>query len=113
MLDDPYHPEHAALLQRDHGAIEAALSSSAEAKAHARAQRALSELDIEAMALELESAAVERLTRAHETLALEAALHARGGPELAHYRALLECERAAPETAPPEQPRRDDGPRAR
>lgn len=95
VLDDPFHPSFAAAL-RDHGAeIEALLASSPEAIAHADATRALVDAELEALDVELREAKVQRLGRAHQTLELAAALERRGGPELAQYRALLACERAA------------------
>jgi hypothetical protein len=93
VLDDPYHSEFPATL-RDHAAeIDALLTLSPEALAHRVATEALVALDERALELELREARLLRLTRAHETLGLAAALKKRGGSELERYRALLSCER--------------------
>jgi hypothetical protein len=93
VLDDPYHADFPATL-RDHAAdIDAQLTRSPEALAHRAASSALVPLDERALELELREARLLRLTRAHETLGLAAALKKRGGRELERYRALLSCER--------------------
>jgi hypothetical protein len=96
VLDDPYHAEFAALLARERTAIDVALRDSAEANAYRAAEDGLAELEHARAALEVEEAVVLRLVRAHETLRLAGALHARGGPRWAAYQQLLACERFTP-----------------
>jgi hypothetical protein len=94
VLDDPYHPDFSPTLDAHGAAIEALLERSPEASAHRAAAGALAELDRQALELELRESQVLRLARAHETLALAAALKKRGGPGFLHYQSLLACERA-------------------
>jgi hypothetical protein len=96
VLDDAYHPDFAATLARDHTEIERALSSWPEAQAHAGAQQEAEELEGRYERVEVEDALLTRLLRAYETLALAAALRARGGPQWQRYQAFLACERFVP-----------------
>lgn len=96
VLDDAYHPDFAATLAHDHAEIARALSSWPEAQAHASAQQEAEELEGRYERVEVEDALLTRLLRAYETLALAAALHARGGPQWARYQAFLACERFVP-----------------
>jgi hypothetical protein len=96
VLDDAFHPDFAATLQKDRAAIANALSSWPEAQRYDAAQGDLDEIDQRRQRVEVEEALVTRLLRAHETLGLASALHARGGEAWAHYRALLACERFVP-----------------
>jgi hypothetical protein len=96
VLDDPYHPDFARVLDSSRDSIRETLEASAEASKREDARRASAELDSEREALELEEARVARLKRAYETQHLAAALAKRGGRDFERYRALLACERAAP-----------------
>lgn len=96
VLDDPWHPDFAAVFEGEGADIARFLEDSAAA---ARARALSSERDRLAIlhdALLVEAAPLERLERAHETLALAARLHAEGGPTLDRYRAFLTCERGSP-----------------
>jgi hypothetical protein len=94
VLDDPYHPEFAALFHTERTHIATALRELPEAQVYRRAQRAVDVLDGRYWALQIDEARVTRLARAHETLRLHARLQTRGGPALRAYQALLRCERA-------------------
>jgi DNA-binding transcriptional MerR regulator len=107
-LDDAYHPDFTATLERDRAQIAAALDTWPEAARHTEAEHAQDEVDGELQALDVEEAQLSRLLRAYETQALAAALQRRGGAALEHYQALLACERYAL-TAPD---RRRDAPAA-
>jgi hypothetical protein len=96
VLDDPYHPDFARVLEASRDAITDVLEGSAEASKREEAQHAHNSLESEREELELEEARVLRLKRAYETQHLAAALNRRGGRDLEQYRALLACERAAP-----------------
>jgi hypothetical protein len=96
VLDDPYHPDFARVLEASRDAITEVLEGSVEASKRDEAQRAGNSVEGERETLELEEARVLRLKRAYETQHLAAALARRGGHDLERYRALLACERAAP-----------------
>jgi hypothetical protein len=93
VLDDPYHPEFAALLQKNQKAISALFDSDPDARDLARNDAQIDDLTAELSELEPQEAAVLRLLRAYETASLAASLKARGGANYQQYRALLECER--------------------
>ena len=95
-LDDPWRPEHAALLTSEAEAIEAFLAASPHA-----ARRA--ELDAERAPIAdahdgalVRLATIERLQRAHATLRLAARLRATGDRFWLRYQSLLACERGLP-----------------
>lgn len=94
VLDDPYHAEFAATVQRNAKAITAVLDSSQEAVELNEAEAQVEAIDSQLRELEPQEAQVMRLLRAYETLSLAASLKARGGPNYSYYRTLLECERA-------------------
>jgi hypothetical protein len=94
VLDDPYHSEFAAVVQRNAKAISAVLDDSAEAQELSQADQQVEAIDAQLRELEPQEAQVLRLLRAYETLSLAAALKARGGPSYQYYRQLLECERS-------------------
>jgi hypothetical protein len=96
VLDDPYHGDFAAVLQRHAATIQQVLDRSPNAREYTRAQAQVEALDAQLRELEPKEAGVLRLIRAHETLSLAAALKARGGASYDSYRALLACERAGP-----------------
>jgi hypothetical protein len=93
VLDDAYHPEFAATLERDRAEIAAALDAWPEARHHLAAERERAVLEADFFELEVEDALVARLLRAHETQRLAAALRKRRGAEWQHYQELLACER--------------------
>ena len=94
VLDDPYHGEFAATLQKNAKAITAVLDSSSEALELNEVDAQVEAIDAQLRELEPQEAIVLRLVRAYETLSLAASLKARGGPNYQYYRSLLECERA-------------------
>jgi hypothetical protein len=94
VIDDPYHSAFASMLARDEVAIRAALEAEPPALAYDDTQTEVDRLAEGLGRLEVHLALVERLLRAYETRSLAARLHARGGPALDRYRALLSCERA-------------------
>lgn len=95
VLDDPYHGEFAATLQKNAKAITAVLDTSSDALELNEADAQVEAIDAQLRELEPQEAQVLRLLRAYETLSLAASLKARGGPTYQYYRSLLECERAA------------------
>jgi hypothetical protein len=115
VLDDPYHPDFAAMLERDAAAIEQVLESSPEARAYRDAQRRVDALDARLWELQVQEAMVLRLVRAYDTLERAAALRGRGGDEWAAYQRLLACERYVPALsgARREDPRAESPPRKR
>jgi hypothetical protein len=94
ILDDPYHGEFAATVQKNGKAITAVLDSSADALELNEVDEQVEAIDAQLRELEPQEAQVLRLLRAYETLSLAASLKARGGPTYQYYRSLLECERA-------------------
>jgi hypothetical protein len=94
VLDDAYHPDFAATLERDHEPIARTLTTSAEARRYQHAQRALERVDLDYQRAEVDEAVLTRLKRAHETAGLATALRARGGASFAYYQKLLTCERS-------------------
>ena len=94
VLDDPYHPDFANLLQKNQKTIAALFDSDPDARELSRLDAEIDDLTAELSELEPQEAAVLRLLRAYETASLAAALKARGGANYQQYRALLECERA-------------------
>lgn len=94
VLDDPYHADFAAIVQKNGKAITAVLDNSPEALEVNEADAQVDAIDVQLRELEPQEAQVLRLLRAYETLSLAAALKARGGPNYQYYRSLLECERA-------------------
>jgi hypothetical protein len=94
VLDDPYHGEFSAIVQRNAKAINALLDDSPEAQELSQADQQVDAIDEQLRELEPQEAQVLRLLRAYETMSLAAALKARGGPNYQYYRQLLECERS-------------------
>jgi hypothetical protein len=96
VLDDPFHPDFASMLDQNRDAIREMLEHSPEAAARAKAEGNVDEIDSELSELEVEEARVLRLRLAYETLHKAAALLHRGGGAAAYYAALLACERSLP-----------------
>jgi hypothetical protein len=94
VIDDPYHSTFATMVADDETAIRAALETEPPALAYGETQANVDRLADGIGKLEVHLALIERLLRAYETRSLAARLHARGGPPLERYRALLSCERA-------------------
>jgi hypothetical protein len=96
VLDDPYHPDHAATVAGHASDILALLDDSPEATGYVRARDGIAGMEHELDELDVEQAAVERLVRAHETIELAGRLRAAGGAAFEGYRKLLACERWVP-----------------
>jgi len=96
VLQDAFHAEFASTLMHAAADVDAVLNHSAVAESYQRARADADAVAERVNVLEVEEAEVLRLVRAHETLGLAGALAARGGRELARYRALLTCERSVP-----------------
>jgi hypothetical protein len=96
VLDDPFHPDFAATLDKNRDAIERVLGEAPETRARAVAKERVSSLYHRLGSLAVEEARVFRLRQAYETLHKAAALLARGGAPAKYYSALRACERAAP-----------------
>jgi len=101
VLDDPWHPEFAAMLASEGPAISAALASSGPYGEFLTAGEALAKTRDEQAELLARSAKLERLVRALETRRLAGALAGRGGADWRTYEALLACERWVPGDAGP------------
>jgi hypothetical protein len=104
VLDDPWHPEHAATLERHGDDVARFLRESAELAAWEEARDEANAGEQRVHEIERKAAPYRRLVRAIETRDLAARLHARGGPAWAHYRALLDCERGDRGAAGPGAP---------
>ncbi|HEY0132592.1 MAG TPA: hypothetical protein VGB85_00895 [Nannocystis sp.] len=107
VLDDPWHPEFAAMLASEGPAISAALASSESYLEFLAAGAELAAAQAEQAELLARSAKLERLVRALETRTLAGELAARGGADWRTYEALLACER----WVPGEDVKRDQDPR--
>lgn len=94
VLDDPFHPDFAATLARERGAIERYLNTSSTVRAYEEAEGEVDAMESTDLALRLELSLMRRLEQAFETRALAAALAARGGPAWERYLALRRCEKA-------------------
>jgi hypothetical protein len=96
VLDDPFHPDFESTFDNNRRAIEAALTTSPEARARSEQTARIGALYEQQRVLQLEEARVLRVRRAYETLHRAAALMKRGGASAKYYASLLACERAAP-----------------
>jgi len=94
VLDDPWHPDFAAMLSRNHAAIAEHLEGDADYRAYLDARDRVDRVQIAIGDLRGEAARYERLARGVETLRLAGRLAAEGGPDWRHYEALLACERS-------------------
>ena len=96
VLDDPWHPEFAAMLASEGPAIAGALASSEAYAEYLAASTGRTTAQAEQAELLARSAKLERLVRALETRTLAGELAARGGADWRAYEALLACERWVP-----------------
>ncbi|MEZ4450919.1 MAG: hypothetical protein R3B09_15670 [Nannocystaceae bacterium] len=104
VLDDPWHPDFSDMFARQRGAIAEHLERDPALVAYREARAAVDHLHLEIGDLRGSAARYERLARAQESRLLAGRLARRGGPEWAHYRRLLACERTpwpAPRRTPP------------
>lgn len=94
-IDDPWHPDHAALLATSRGDIERYLSQSLSFAKYQDAQAAAEKAADAELDSALARAPVERLVRALENVLLAGRLKHRGGSDWTRYVQFLECERTA------------------
>jgi hypothetical protein len=93
VLDDPWHPEFSATLERARPAIESHLETSETYAAYLAARTRVDSLGAKVWDLRRRAAPYERLARAHETIELAGRLRAAGGPAFTTYEQILACER--------------------
>lgn len=96
VLDDPWHPAFSATLEENRMEIASALERSPEARRRRERIAARDRASEAHDALMLESAPLERLVRALDTIALAGRLRARGGQDWERYTAFVACERGTP-----------------
>lgn len=96
VVDDPWHPRFAEVIDAEQGAIEAFLAESGDAGRRAGLTEERADVAAQHDRLLVESAPLERLVRAMETVDLAARLRAAGGEGWRRYQELLACERGAP-----------------
>lgn len=96
MLDDPWHPDHTRVLQREHDAIEQHLQRSSSYADYLAAREQVDHLGQRVWDLRQRAAPYERLTRALDNRRLAARLHAQGGEDWAVFEQILSCERGRP-----------------
>ena len=96
VLDDPYHPDYAAMLAEDHEEIARFFEESEEVAAWADAEDDAQALLTTRNALEVQIAVHRRITQALDTVALAGRLHAAGGEAWARYERMRACEASVP-----------------
>ena len=96
VLDDPWHPEFAALIARSRDAIAEHLDTASELEVWRAARARIEGLDRRFWEGRREAAPWERLMRAMENQQLLARLKRKGGEDLAVYERLRACERSLP-----------------
>lgn len=96
VLDDPWHPDFAAVMEGERAAIEAHLESSGAAAHEAELEAERERVTREHDELLVEAAPLERLERALETLQLAAMLQAEGGSYWLRYLRFVACESGRP-----------------
>jgi hypothetical protein len=94
VLDDPWHPDFVATLERERPAIAEHLETDPTLATYRSARTDVDRRQHQVAELRRESAWVERLTRALDNRTLAGRLHAVGGPPWETYERLLACERA-------------------
>ncbi len=93
VLDDPWHPDFAAMLSANRAALASHLEVDPSYRMYLDARGEVDRIQVEISDLRGEAARYERLARAIETRSLAGHLAAVGGADWRHYRALLSCER--------------------
>jgi len=99
VLDDPWHPEFAAMIASEGPKIAAALTSSEPYAEYLAAGAELVAARDEHAELLARGAKLERLARALETRTLAGVVRRRGGADWQTYESLLACERWVPPAA--------------
>jgi hypothetical protein len=94
VIDDPWHPDFAATIERHREDISRRLADSPAYASFRAAQTEAGAAQDAVGELLARSARLERLVRAYENRALAGRLKARGGAAWEHYAALLACERS-------------------
>lgn len=93
VLDDPWHPEFSATLERARPDVESHLQTSESYAAYLAARTRVDTLGAKVWDLRRRAAPYERLARAHETIELAGRLRAAGGSAWTTYTQILACER--------------------
>lgn len=96
VLNDPWHPDWPAVIEKDRKAIEGHLASS---ESHQALEDAMTRTDAAAAAVgekEVERTPYERLLRAYETKRMITALQNRGDEGWERFRRFRDCERSGP-----------------
>jgi len=96
VLDDPWHPDFAALLKQERRAIATYLERSPEYRRYQEARREVDEAQDAYWKLREQAAPIERLTRALDYLEGAARLRAAGGRAWRAFEQLRACERGEP-----------------
>lgn len=96
VLDDPWHPEFAATVERDGAEIAEALDTWPELLALDLAAKELDRASAAVDALERRAVPYERLARAVDNRAMARRLAAKGGPAWERFQRFIACERSVP-----------------
>jgi len=96
VLDDPWHPDYVATLERDRKAIVEHLDRSTSYARYREAVAAAIASEDEMWSLRAKAAPWENLLRALDTEILAGRLRARGGATWKRYQQFLACERTVP-----------------
>ena len=96
VLDDPWHPEFAAMLASERAVIAAELASNAAYAEYQAARAEVEAAQAEPATLLARGALLERLARALETRTRAQLLAGRGGGDWEGYVELVSCERWVP-----------------
>jgi hypothetical protein len=96
VIDDPWHPDFAATIERDGDAIGELLAESPRLGAWREAREDLDAMESTLAAMRVEAAPLRRWLEAHETIELAARLHAAGGEGWERWLRMRACEAAPP-----------------
>ncbi|MBX7197457.1 MAG: hypothetical protein K1X94_35760 [Sandaracinaceae bacterium] len=96
VLDDPFHPDFQATLERERPALERYFEASPTVRRYLEADDELSAMGSVDLAMRLELSLLRRLEMAYETVELAGRLASVGGPAWERYQALRACEQGAP-----------------
>lgn len=109
ILDDPWHPDFAALWASERGAIEAFMASSSFWASYKLAAAATDKAAARQAVVDRRRAQHERLARAVQTVKLAGHLASTRDEDWLYWRQLLRCERFVPalRTPPPQVTSRD------
>jgi hypothetical protein len=96
VIDDPWHPDFQATLEREGRAIRAFLTQSDVRARWLDAQEDLHAMEASLASLEVQAAPLRRWLEAHETIYLAGQLRALGGEPWARYERMRACENGVP-----------------